>query len=600
MRVAGVEIEGHPALGSLALDFRDAAGRAPSTVVIAGENGCGKTAVLETIFLALGPDTYEPVRAAPSFRATVFVEPHRAIADTLRGNHSSVGPAEETSPWHTFDGIGIRLFFPEPSRRDVTLERYLWAPASGNVITFPETVRTTLGDLGCFLSEANTTFKVPTINSATGKVQRPEDHKFQNWMRGGSQLAEEIAQLIVDLRTADNNDAADWLRNTLDGRPSAETIDRRIGPLTEAFGRLFEGKTFAGLDSSEGNLTPVFEQFGRRMPLAKLSTGEKQVVFRGAFLLREAEALERAVVLVDEPELSLHPTWQSKVLPFYEAIIPKTGDAHNQLIVATHSPFVVHGSPLAKHIILKRDPTGQVTEDPTPSFAGITPEDVAIAAFDLSSSVFSSPGNRMVVVTEGRTDAEILRTAWTRQRPGQPMPFNLMSAGGAKSVRSFLGAETDTMGPLADALSDSRIDRFLALFDFDREGYEQWNGMITAAKAETEDLAAACAYRKRRGASVWAALLPVPPFRPSYAGFSSGLKSRSRLTIELLFEDTHVRPLLVEEEVPGVPGAAVLVAPDSQKATIAAATATFPPSAFAAFEPIFALVDHVLAYVGPA
>lgn len=235
--------------------------------------------------------------------------------------------------------------------------------------------------------------------------------------------------------------------------------------------------------------------------------------------------------------------------------------------------------------------------DPTPSYPGVTPGDVAVAAFELGNYVFARPGNKMVVVTEGWTDAAILKRAWETRRPGSPIPFNLMPANGAKSVQIFLGAEPGKMGPLMDALSDQRIDRCLALFDFDQAGVDQWNGMIKSkpADCEIEDLTAPCAYRKRRGAAVWAALLPCPPFRPGYAGFGRGLGNKSRLTIELLFENAVVGQYLQEEEIAGAPGVKAWVAPESQKSAVAQAAASFHAADFAAFEPILARIEAILA-----
>lgn len=599
MRVAGVEFHNHPALGTFQLDFRDASGNAPATVVIAGENGCGKTAILETIFLALGPNTHGPLPAEAPFGATVFVAPHPEIAGVLRGNKASTDPADPNSIWATFEGFGIRLLFPKPDNRTARVDRYLWDPMTGNIIDFPDTIKDTLGDLGCFLSEANTAFNVPEIVAATGKVQRPTSHAWQDWMRGGAKLAEEIAQLIVDLRTADNNEAAEWLRTHPQGRPPDDLVDRRIGPLTRAFARLFEGKTFAGIDTSGGDLRPMFEQFGRRMPLARLSTGEKQVVFRGAFLLREAEALDRAVVLVDEPELSLHPIWQSKVLPFYEAIVAREAGAHNQIIVATHSPFVVHGSPAAKHIILRRDRTdGHVYADPEAGYRGVTSGDTAIAAFDLAEFSFKQQGVRLAILTEGPTDAAILEVAWKASRGAAEMPFVPLPARGAASIPSLLGTAEDVEGPFQGAVTTLGIERFIGLFDFDGEGYGHWNGVAKIKIADDESLdLAGCSRRRRRGCLTWAALLPVPIERRGYASHEFG--PDSKLTIELLFPDERVEPLLEYAATPG--GGRVLKARTAaQKRAVAEACRRFPPEAFAAFEPIWELVDHVLSFTPAA
>lgn len=65
----------------------------------------------------------------------------------------------------------------------------------------------------------------------------------------------------------------------------------------------------------------------------KLSSGEKQVLI----LLTESllQGGESKIFIADEPELSLHIDWQSKILPSIRNL-----NANAQIIVATHSPEV--------------------------------------------------------------------------------------------------------------------------------------------------------------------------------------------------------------------------------------------------------------------
>jgi hypothetical protein len=145
---------------------------------------------------------------------------------------------------------------------------------------------------------------------------------------------------------------------------------------------------------------------------------------------------------------------------------------------------------------------------------------------------------------------------------------------------------------LLDALSDAGTS-LVGLFDFDQEGVAQWNGAIAPADivpVTFTDLE--CQPRKRRVVRIWAALLPVPAFRQSYA--SSALGGDSRLTIELLFPDDHVEAYLESIPVAGDGGATRLTArTESQKQAVAGAAANMPVEAFTAFEPIFRLLRNV-------
>lgn len=75
---------------------------------------------------------------------------------------------------------------------------------------------------------------------------------------------------------------------------------------------------------------------GAEVPLSSLSSGEQHelvLIFR---LLFKAKA--KALILIDEPELSLHVTWQHKFLNDMEKI-SRVADV--DFLVATHSPAIV-------------------------------------------------------------------------------------------------------------------------------------------------------------------------------------------------------------------------------------------------------------------
>ncbi len=48
--------------------------------------------------------------------------------------------------------------------------------------------------------------------------------------------------------------------------------------------------------------------------------------------------IKNSIILIDEPELSLHPAWQNNILQLYEHFADKN---NNQIILATHSPHIL-------------------------------------------------------------------------------------------------------------------------------------------------------------------------------------------------------------------------------------------------------------------
>lgn len=69
--------------------------------------------------------------------------------------------------------------------------------------------------------------------------------------------------------------------------------------------------------------------------LDHMSSGERQILILFTFLAFVAQG--EGIFIVDEPELSLHPKWQSEFLDAFLKIKP----AKTELILATHSPDIV-------------------------------------------------------------------------------------------------------------------------------------------------------------------------------------------------------------------------------------------------------------------
>lgn len=80
----------------------------------------------------------------------------------------------------------------------------------------------------------------------------------------------------------------------------------------------------------------IKNDYGKRITLEDLSSGEKQIITFFAYLVFGLEDTNQSIYLVDEPELSLHLNWQRI---FVESIMNLKMDV--QLIFATHSPEMI-------------------------------------------------------------------------------------------------------------------------------------------------------------------------------------------------------------------------------------------------------------------
>jgi hypothetical protein len=120
-------------------------------------------------------------------------------------------------------------------------------------------------------------------------------------------------------------------------------------------------------------------------PLAEFSSGQWHIF---SSLLFTAVAVEdNTLILIDEPENSLHPEWQQQYLRLMKDVISSSKGVH--LIVATHSPLIASSlDPVEAEVIkLKRSQRGRLTAKVLSSGPfGWTSDEILQEVFELDSS----------------------------------------------------------------------------------------------------------------------------------------------------------------------------------------------------------------------
>lgn len=86
----------------------------------------------------------------------------------------------------------------------------------------------------------------------------------------------------------------------------------------------------------------VFEKDLRKLGLSDLSSGERLYLLSTLALC--FCVTERTIVLFDEPENSLHPQWQAKIIKDMVSIVRSMADECT-VVIATHSPLIVSSAP---------------------------------------------------------------------------------------------------------------------------------------------------------------------------------------------------------------------------------------------------------------
>ena len=106
--------------------------------------------------------------------------------------------------------------------------------------------------------------------------------------------------------------------------------------------------------SKDENSMPIFtDSSGKKFGINELSSGEKQLFLR-TLAIKMLEP-ENSIIMIDEPELSLHPKWQQKIVDVYRKIV-----RNNQIILATHSPHFLGSVEKENIILLEKNENGIV------------------------------------------------------------------------------------------------------------------------------------------------------------------------------------------------------------------------------------------------
>lgn len=118
----------------------------------------------------------------------------------------------------------------------------------------------------------------------------------------------------------------------------------------------------------------------QKIELNELSTGEKELITK-AFSFYLAD-IKNSLILIDEPESSLHPNWQNRILKIYEDFAKEN---NNQIIIATHSPHIIASAKKESlRLLVKRGDRIEVISDIDGSY-GYEVQRVLLEIMDLDS-----------------------------------------------------------------------------------------------------------------------------------------------------------------------------------------------------------------------
>lgn len=308
MKVKRLKFKNHKVLGDLDISFQIDSNNTLDTIVFIGENGTGKTTILREIYNLMD---LENMQNSGNKIFLELEENEKAILkkDPLEKNNNII--MEEDILYDCID-IKKEVYDFEDIEKDKYKSKVIYLPTEVNFNS---------------LKSVDRTFRYK--------------YKFRNEIN---------ENLISDLPSAIANKIyVEMIMNEdLPARESKEKVCKEVNSVFESMDLDIE---FVGLSKDE-NTVPIFRNIeGKEFDINGLSSGEKQLFLRALSL--KFLNVNNSIILIDEPEISLHPRWQRKIVNVYENI-----GKNNQIIIATHSPHIIGNVKKEQLRVLKKDKEG--------------------------------------------------------------------------------------------------------------------------------------------------------------------------------------------------------------------------------------------------
>lgn len=267
------------------------------TCVLLGENGCGKSILLEQV----------------AFCAQRVVGPK--LNAIRKGLNNLDNPFLHLKLSVEFDSFTAGIEFKqEELRTPVTFTEGRVRNAVGKVIYIP-----TQRDIA------------PNSTNYIEDLKFNESDKISQFDQSNSQNFEKI---LVNI----SNKVIQADHHGFQKVAEKETLER----IKKAYSKLFPHIVLKGAFGSRF----IVSKNGFSFPVSDLSHGEKQALVLFSFIAKEEE-LKESILLIDEPEIGLSKELRSRLVESLREL-----DSDYQIIICTHSKEIIDSIPIEKRIVL--------------------------------------------------------------------------------------------------------------------------------------------------------------------------------------------------------------------------------------------------------
>jgi ABC-type Mn2+/Zn2+ transport system ATPase subunit len=338
-----------------------------SLVCLVGENGTGKSAVLE--LLSAAAHDLGIAQGVEMARGNPLEEPHEVevvvhvpTEDLDFPDDLKTQLAQSDQPW----GGGLRF----ASNRKADGSQHRAITAVGIAEGLAQQVGATVVKI---LRQRKETQHLYLDADRAYPPMQIEPHRYgeiwqQEWSspeftrqwayRPTRTLYEEWMKFFLGVEERSATEHVTAIRRARDAdRPEPTFVDPFDG-YRKTLHDVLPHLRFVGVESGGQRRTPLFDSAGLEMTFSRLSGGEREI----AFLVGQIERfrLRRGLLLIDEPELHLNPDLLRNWLAFLRDTVKE-----GQVWIATHSLEAVEVAGPASTFVFERDPTSRTVTAPT-------------------------------------------------------------------------------------------------------------------------------------------------------------------------------------------------------------------------------------------
>lgn len=278
------------------------------------------------------------------------------------------------------------------------------------------------------------------------------------------------------------------------------------------------------------------EKANLEVQFSTLSSGEKILMALVASIYKSStDGLFPDILLLDEVDASLHPSMMKNMLRVIENIFIKQGV---KVILVTHSPTTIALSHDSSIYTMNKSGINRIEKRSKREALAILTEGFATLNDiepSLSIEYNLSKTSLPILFTEGITDKIIIETAWEKLHPGVEKPFYIQDCFDASFLANLFRRGDDAQDGIFKTYPDKPL---IALFDFDTEGYNAWNG-LSNLPINIDTNPKKCLSKRNEHGNGFAILLPVPSNQNiEKQVIKEGVetfKNKAVLSIELLF-----------------------------------------------------------------